>query len=43
MSNLDESPAVRCQRCGRPGGTVAYGWAILCSRCMKDDTDWMFD
>lgn len=39
MSTSDE-PAVRCQRCGRYGGQVAYGWALLCKRCKDSDDSW---
>ena len=34
---MSEDPVVRCERCGRLGGTVAYGWHILCKRCKNND------
>ena len=41
---MDEGETiVYCQRCGRPGGKVAYGWAILCKQCRGDDDSEWFD
>lgn len=32
---------IKCERCGMDGGTVAYGWAILCDQCKSlDDQEW---
>ena len=33
---MDE-PLIRCQRCTRPGATVAHGWALLCPGCQRND------
>lgn len=41
--STSEELTVPCQRCGRPGGQVAYGWALLCKRCKDSDDAWYED
>lgn len=34
---MNEGSGIICQRCGRTGARVAYGWALLCPTCIQED------